>query len=59
MTMTDDCRTLLLPADDHEAIRLLRTELRLARRRLNAKERAALIEAFRAMPFGGTDLSGR
>lgn len=57
--MNDDGRLLELPADDEEAIRRLRVELRNARIRRREARRAALNESFRSLPFGGTDITGR
>lgn len=57
--MTSEARVLELPADDEEAVRLLRAELRTVRIRRREARRAALDEGFRSLPFGGTDVTGR
>jgi hypothetical protein len=56
--MNNHSRTVELPADDEEAIRDLKKELRAARFRLRQTRRTAALTGFRSLPFGGTNVSG-
>jgi len=50
--------TIELPRDDEEAVRLLRHELRVARRRLAESRRRAGFRTYRRLPMPGVASTG-
>jgi hypothetical protein len=49
--------TIELPDDDREAVRILRDELRAARRRLARTEERTAFSRFRDLPLAGSPLA--
>lgn len=48
-----------VPADDAEAVRRLRAELRAAKRRRSEERRDAMFATYRMLWLGGVDIDGR